>query len=668
VKTRVFRAAIVALGVGVTAAVLPATAAHAFAIYFVVNTNDAGNGSLRTAIDNANNTAGLDSIFFNIPGAGPHVITPLNDLPDITDPVIVAGYSEPGAAFASGANPATLTVVINGINLTTGLVVDTDDSSVAGLVIHSVAGVGGTCGGAGICVTGHRNLIRGNYLGVGSAGAAALPNNSSGLIVEGDSNVVGGVSPTNRNVISGNNNWGIDVFGVDNTIQGNYIGTDAAGVAALANGIGGVVVDGGATHVGGSDPGAGNVISGNAGIGLEIDSLADASVVKGNLIGTNAAGNAALANTTGLDVSSDFNQIGGTAAGARNVISGNSSYGVSINGLATDNRVEGNLIGVINVAGVPAALGNGDHGVYVSSNNRNVVGGHQAGAGNVIAANAGDGVHSAGDDHRVEGNLVGVVSVAGNPVAMGNGGDGVWVSGDAVTVGGTDPLAGNVIGGNGGNGVLLELASDDVVVVGNFIGVDPSGNVNLGNAQAGVWVGGSTNMIGTDNPAVSANYIARNAGGGVFVDPNADDNAILRNTIVANNGLGIDLDPAGVTANDAQDPDVGANDLQNYPTITSAVTTMGVTTIGWSLDSVPNSTFHLEFFVSNACDGSGHGEGTKILGDTAAMTPAVGQVTGATMTAVAANVGQFVVATATLVPAAGVYESTSEFSACVVVA
>jgi hypothetical protein len=654
--------------VAVTAAVLPAIPAHAFAIYFVTNTNDAGIGSLRTAIDNANTTAGLDSIVFNIPGAGPHTITPLNDLPDITDPVLVAGYTEPGAVPAAGANPATLTVVIDGTNMTTGLVLDTDNSSVAGLVVHSVSGVGGTCGGAGICVLGDHNWIRGNYLGVDSAGVLPLPNSSSGLIVEGDENVLGGASPEHRNVISGNNHFGIDLLGVDNTIQGNYIGTDAFGAAAVPNGIGGVVVDGGATLVGGGDPGAGNVISGNAGIGLEIDSLADASVVKGNLIGTNALGNAALPNTTGLDVSSDFNQIGGSTAGDRNVISGNSSYGVSINGVATDNRLEGNLVGVVTIAGVPAALGNGNHGVYLPSSNRNAVGGHQPGEGNVIAANAGDGVHSTGDDVRVEGNLIGVVKVAGAPVAMGNVGDGVSVDGDTVTVGGSDPLAGNIIGGNGGNGVLLGGATDDSVVVGNFIGIDPSGNVNLANALAGVRVEGDTNMIGTDNAAVASNYIARNAGGGVYVDPSADDNAILRNTIVANTGLGIDLDPAGVTANDAQDPDAGANDLQNYPTITSAVTVMGVTTIGWNLDSVPNSTFHLEFFVSNACDPSGNGEGTKIIGDDTAMTPAVGVIAGSTVTAVAANVGQSVTATATLMPAGGGYESTSEFSTCVVVA
>jgi hypothetical protein len=664
---RAFSAAVAALGVAVTVALLPATPAHAFAIYFVTNVNDAGAGSLRAAINNANGTNGLDAIFFNIPGAGPHVIAPLADLPDITDPVLVAGYTEPGAAPAAGANPATLTVVIDGINLTHGLLVNTDNSSVAGLVVQNVAGTGGTCGGAGICVTGDHNVIRGNHLGVDVAGAVAQPNNGSGLKIEGDLNIVGGGLPEHRNVISGNNDYGVDIVGVDNTIQGNYIGIDATGVAAIGNGIGGVVVDGGATLIGG-DPGAGNVISGNAGIGLQIDNLADASVVKGNLIGTNYLGTAALANTTGLDVSSDFNQIGGTAAGARNVISGNSSYGISINGVATDNKVEGNLIGVVNVAGMPAALGNGNHGVYLPSNNRNSVGGHQAGAGNVIAANAGDGVHSTGNDHRVEGNLIGVVKVGGAPVAMGNVGDGVSIDGDVVTVGGSDPLAGNLIGGNGGNGVLLGLATDDSVVVGNFIGLDPSGNVNLANAGAGVWISGDTNMVGTDDPAVTANYIANNAGGGVLVDPNADDNAILRNTIVANNGLGIDLDAAGVLANDAQDPDVGANDLQNYPTITSAVTAMGVTTITWGLDSVPMSTFHLEFFVSNACDASGNGEGTKILGDATAMTPAVGQTSGTTVTAVAANVGQVVVATATLVPAGGGYESTSEFSACVVVA
>jgi len=103
------RAAIAAFGFAAGSVALPAPPAQAaFAIYFVVNTNDAGAGSLRSAIDNANLNAGLDSIFFNIPGAGPHVITPVNDLPPITDPVLIAGYTEPNAAPATAAVPAVM--------------------------------------------------------------------------------------------------------------------------------------------------------------------------------------------------------------------------------------------------------------------------------------------------------------------------------------------------------------------------------------------------------------------------------------------------------------------------------------------------------------------------------------------------------------------------------
>ena len=114
--------------------------------------------------------------------------------------------------------------------------------------------------------------------------------------------------------------------------------------------------------------------------------------------------------------------------------------------------------------------------------------------------------------------------------------------------------------------------------------------------------------------------------------------------------------------------DAGANDLQNYPTITSAVTAGGLTTIAWDLDSLGGATFRIEFFASNSCDGSGNGEGRKYMDTTTAVTvAATGLATGITATANTAGVGQVVVATATLVPAAGLFGPTSEFSACVVV-
>ena len=64
----------------------------------VINTNNDGPGSLREAILNANATAGLDTIVFNIPGSGAQVINPQTMLPEITDPVVIDGTTQPGYA------------------------------------------------------------------------------------------------------------------------------------------------------------------------------------------------------------------------------------------------------------------------------------------------------------------------------------------------------------------------------------------------------------------------------------------------------------------------------------------------------------------------------------------------------------------------------------------
>jgi len=68
------------------------------ATFTVTNTNDAGAGSLRQAILDANANPRLDNINFSIPGAGPHTIQPLSASPTITDPAIIDGYTQAGAS------------------------------------------------------------------------------------------------------------------------------------------------------------------------------------------------------------------------------------------------------------------------------------------------------------------------------------------------------------------------------------------------------------------------------------------------------------------------------------------------------------------------------------------------------------------------------------------
>jgi len=238
------------------------------------------------------------------------------------------------------------------------------------------------------------NTIAGNYIGVNASGESALENTFTGIGMFGslESNHIGPA-----NVISGNPEYGIEMGGMDmvnNFIFGNYIGIDAAGTNGIGNQSTGIGVFNGTegTIIGGTATGEGNVISGNNGNGVYIrDPGTSNNVVLGNLIGTDKTGTNLIPNVDfGVFVYNyaSSNVIGGTTAGARNVISGTTGYGYGIAvAEANSNVVQGNYIGT-DITGTNA-LPNAFAGVAVESGSvGNLVGGTGAGAGNIIAFNA----------------------------------------------------------------------------------------------------------------------------------------------------------------------------------------------------------------------------------------------------------------------------------------
>ena len=285
-------------------------------------------------------------------------------------------------------------------------------------------------------------------------------------------------------------------------------------------------------------------------------------------------------------------------------------------------------------------------------------------AGNIIAATTPNpGVEVIGNNNTVRGNKIGTDAVAGAALPNQNG---IRVSGKENTIGGHQVGEGNIVSGNTFNGIIISPVNPAVrnVVEGNLIGTKGSGMGQLPNGGDGIQIQNSdNNTIGGWGIAGAGNKIAYNAGKGVNVISGAR-NTILGNTIADNGNLGIDLADDGVTPNDNGDNDSGANALQNYPEITSA--TAGVNTrIDWTFNSKPSSTYLLEFYLSNVCDASMHGEGEIVLGSSAVITDAAGDAVGIFASPTASTVGQFVVATAT------VYEqpelkATSEFSSCTV--
>ncbi len=361
------------------------------ATFTVTNTNDSGAGSLRQAILDANALAGADTITFNIAGTGVHTITLTSALPTISGQVTINATTE--SDFA-GTPLIVLTdaagTVTDGFLLGSG----SDGSTIRGFVIQGFNN-GISASGSG------SHIISGNYIGTSTTGNAAATNTVAiGLnFWNSTNNTIGGTSASDRNVISGTSNIGINLTGTStgNQIRGNYIGVGADGSTDLGNRWYGIYSSASGNTIGGNVSGAGNVISGNGttgggAYGVYLTSTASGTTIQGNIIGLNAAGTSAIANDGhGVEIVSNNNTIGGTSSLERNVISGNNRVGLWITG--SNNTVRGNYFGVGSDG--TTSLGNGWDAITISGNN-NVIGGTVASQGNVLANSGDDGIEVTG--------------------------------------------------------------------------------------------------------------------------------------------------------------------------------------------------------------------------------------------------------------------------------
>lgn len=602
------------------------------ATFTVMNTDDSGTGSLRWAITQANSNPGTDTIEFAIPGGGVQTISLASGLPEITDPVILDGLSQPGADCTTW--PPTLLIELDGSATGVGvfgLSITGGESIIRGLVIHSFS-----YSSIHLAANGN-NTIACNYLGTDPTGTTALGNYHGVNVEDSPGNLVGGATVTSRNLISGNGGMtvgsGVRIGGAASTgnqVTGNYIGTDSLGTTALGNTNCGVQIDGAPDNViGGSVAGEGNVISANGRQGICVTgSGATGTVVRGNYIGTNAGGTQALGNAYyGVHLDGAPNSvIGGAEPNERNLISGNGAAGVRILGSqATGTIIQGNYIGL--QSNGQEALPNGDSGVVIEGAANNTIGGTTSSAGNVISGNTVSGVSIFGSEAQgnvIVGNYLG--TQANGTVSLSNGWSGVYIL-DASNniVGGPAAGARNILAGNIYHGVFIGGSSaTGNVVQGNHIGTGIDGTENLGNTVHGVFIttGASGNQVGGPLEG-EANLITNNGGDGVYVD-SGTGNLISRNSILANSGLGIDLAPEGVTPNDPEDGDAGANDLQNFPILNAVVVSGGSTAIRAALDSTPGTTFRLDFYYSETQDPTGYGEGVSYLGAYEVTTDAGG--------------------------------------------
>lgn len=444
------------------------------------------------------------------------------------------------------------------------------------------------------------NRVFGNYIGTDLTGSRVFTTTFGVLIGFGSqNNQIGGANEGERNLISGHH-AGIQIQNSDtsgNRVLGNYIGTDSTGTARLENYNGMIIIFAKNNLIGGAKEGEGNLISGNK-IAVQIGCAGTTgNQLLGNYIGPDFTGSNRLGgegNRIGINIrnSASQNQVGGEEAGARNLISGNALYGVSISGLETkDNQVLGNYIGT-NISGtaplsnavgiemdggannnvIGANLVSGNHtGISIlgseTSNNKvqgnyigtdptgsaalgnlfgvsiidgahdNVVGGETENARNLISGNIafgvgiGKGENFAANDNQVLGNYIGTDPTGTTP--LGN-----W-AGVVITSGVSRSLVkNNLISGNYKGVVIADQGTSNNQVQGNYIGTDLTGAVPLGNKSEGILLSdhASSNTIGVSNT------IAYNGVAGISVDgENTRSNTITRNIIRDNNGPAISI-------------------------------------------------------------------------------------------------------------------------------
>ena len=440
--------------------------------------------------------------------------------------------------------------------------------------------------------TGYGHKISGNIIGVGVNGVV-LGNGRSGIqlgpsvydstIGTDESNPT--YNTSERNIISGNLNSGIDLQGYLVRVAGNYIGTDPGGTADRGNTQDGIRIEGhdntiGTDGDGNADQYEYNVISGNNNHGILVaETTANNNIISGNIIGLNVSGTLALGNTfSGISLQ---HEPSGTHIG--------------VGGTSTSDSYERNTIS-----------GNGSNGIWISSAQATTI------CGNYIGVDL-TGLNDLGN------SLYGIYIESGNDTAITIG----------VPNGGRSSL-GNVISGNNQSGIRIEDA-DNHIIAGNWIGTNVDVDELIPNGQNGVHILDASNIrIGMDGngvtDALERNVINGNTQAGVFIEgATSQNNRISRNSFYANGTLAIDLAPAGLTTNDGMDGDSGPNGLQNHPVVRTAFfPSAGQVRILGDFNSTPSSYFSIQFYASLQADPSGSGEGEIFLQEINLLTDASG--------------------------------------------
>jgi len=434
----------------------------------------------------------------------------------------------------------------------------------------------------------------------------------------------------------------------------------------------GIYIRGSNKLIGGSEVNARNVIINNGiGIDFAFDNVYD-NIIRGNYIGIAADGVTAQPNNIGIQVDAKSSSqigditIGGDIPGERNIISGNTQYGIKVNALNQLHLfITGNYIGT-NAAGT-AAVPNGRQGILITNSSAIMeIGGAAAGQGNLIAGNTYDGVllqnswnaKFLGNKMSTNADATAYLPNQYNDISI-EGGLNAYIYYD---IGGDTAEKGNILL----NGAKLQGTTsaylEEVLIQNNWIGITPSG----------------ATRIPTTGDGLLLNYITKSKTIGNRISHfdkgirllNGTNNYFSLNRINANATLGIDLKGDGVTANDAGDGDSGPNQLQNFPLITNIqfrdVSLLKYMDIYGTLNTTPNTKVRIELFSSPSCHPSGYGEGYDALRNLTVTTDGSGNyswsVTNILYEPRSEYIGGCITATATAITVSDTVYNTSEFS------
>ncbi len=457
--------------------------------------------------------------------------------------------------------------------------------------------IGGSLSGEGNVISGNNsrgvylnttsaggNIVKGNIIGPAADGLNYVASNPQlyGIMVSGSpDNLIGGNTPSERNIISANETYGIDITGAGSTgneVKGNYIGTNISGTGIISGstqdyGVG-IISFAGNNFIGGNLAGEGNVISGNKdgsstarGIFINSTAVAGNSVV-GNIIGPQADGVtyfASNAQSRGIEISnSPNNTIGGNTTAERNIISANETYGVYITGgSSTGNTVKGNYIGIAQNGTTFITGSTQDYGVFITTSAAgNTIGGSGAGEGNVISGNkdgtsTGRGIYftsAAVAGNSILGNIIGPQADGITYLASNGQFRGIEINGSQNnSIGGNTSNKRNIISGNETYGLYFSGAgSSGNTVKGNYIGPSSTLTSITGASQDyGIYIFNSAlnNIIG-NGLAGEPNTIAFNSINGIFIsDVTTTGNKISSNSMYQNTGKPININYGGSQGN-----------------------------------------------------------------------------------------------------------------------